>query len=308
MSAHGQNRFYAFVNGGMDPSANTWLHEQDILAFNNTLFKGSPTVLLNASGPDTQYADTDGNGNVLRRPDGMTVLQKTMVGKSALPAKLNDVRTLHSTVTKQNPDTAVIVYGDHGDRAGLSLWREDLTAAEHFKLQSSISSKTLLRSIYIQCFAGSLLVDQSRQIPKDGDKLLPFLETYYPPNKCGLALSRHDEMGQYNTKDGPWQNSPWTNYFTNARPPNLSDLQNFLNQDQGLAPTTVLTSDYLLDDLATFYCQISDTSKKNDQQCQSSLAEPMSAALNNDPTAKLVVDPSFASALIVMRNIFCTVW
>lgn len=249
-------KFFAFINGGYTPGSNTWIHEQDILAFKNTLFVGQPTRILSASGADATFAEVDGFGNFLRKPDGYVTLKASQAGKDVQMADFDHVKRLYADIKKANPSETLIVHGDHGSRAGLSLWNDNtLLPDDHFKLQNSLPKEMTVRSIHIQCHAGTLIVPPLREPAKNENELKKFVDENYPPNRCGLALSRHDETGQYNTQGTGWENSPWTEFFRKEKPATLAKLKDYLNRDGGLAPTTITTSDYYMDDMAAFLCR-----------------------------------------------------
>lgn len=249
------SKFFAFINGGYSPDSNYWVHEQDILAFRNGLFKNSPHRILSANGPDSVFAETDGNGNLSRKPDNYVSLKPTKAGGDIEAASLENVTKLYRDIAAQRPSEALIVHGDHGMKHGLMLWGNQILAPETlFPLQESVPKNTVLRSVFLQCFAGAMLVDQKRTLPSTPGELKTFSEKHYPANRCGLALGRHDEMGQYNNHETIWTNSPWTKHFQTAKPTSLAKMKEFLNGDSDLAPTTMTTSDYFTDDLASYFC------------------------------------------------------
>jgi hypothetical protein len=255
--------FHAYINGGHTEGSNTWIHEQDILSFKNGLF-GRRSTILSADGINAKYSETDGNSNFLRRPDGYVSLNASGVGPGVQPATMENIQGLYRQIRETKPANAVVVFGDHGDKTGLSLYHgSSLSTKDHFNLQNTLPAGTSFKGVYLQCFAGSLLVDQTRALPEQPAGLMGFLDKYYPSNRCGVALSRHNEMGQYNNRGEGWNKSPWTDYFKKAKPPTLDGMAKMLNQDPGLAPGSVLTSNYFAEDLAKFFCGRLDKSEED---------------------------------------------
>ncbi len=266
----GQSRppFFAYVNGGVSDEENSQRHENDILSFYNGLFR-KQAAILNANGVSSKFVPYDEYGNFLRKSDSTVAQSISSFGDQVKPANRGTVKALYEKIAKSAPSQAVIVYGDHGSSAGLALWnKEFLNPKEHFDLQKKIPSETVVQTINLQCYAGTMLVDQSRKLPSDIKDLPYFIDQYYPKNRCGLALSRHDETGQYNSGLGDWTNSPWTKYFQKKPHPSLGDLKWHLREQEEIAPNILTTSDYMVDDITNAICNPEIQRRSDSEKCK----------------------------------------
>lgn len=250
---------YLLINGGASIHSNYAVHEADLHVFNK-LFGGNGTI-LNANGENSMVVPLDeANGVFKRDPYGWVQLRKTSLpGKQT--ATKPEVLSTFKNLSEFAPDELTIVYGDHGTRDGISLWNgENLSARELQGVYSLFPDSTTIRAIHLHCYGGSSVVDQNRSLPPTAEGIKDFLRKYYPPNRCALTLSGENELGQYYGWNDLPKKNPWAKLFENAKRPSLSTIKFKIANDRNYAPSPILTSDYMLKDIADTVCQDSATS------------------------------------------------
>lgn len=270
-SASLKHREFIYINGGYSTASNNQANEADLMTFHLGLFNES-TRILNAGGPHgTIVAPGNGFGELTVDPD-QPQPPKTVMRKLRLLPGL-DLGQPFDSATRQNIEKAfraippsttelTVVYGGHGDTSGFASWGGDrLSARDILNFEKLAPKTTVVRSIFMQCFAGSTVVLPKRVIPKLESSLRDFVDHHYPSNRCGLAVSSEDEVNRYLShlatwQNGAWSNSPWARMFASRPIVSLQSTKEFLFTIQGRnsVATPMLTTDYYVRDLAETLC------------------------------------------------------
>ncbi|MCB0386656.1 MAG: hypothetical protein KDD43_14785, partial [Bdellovibrionales bacterium] len=221
---------FLIVNGGYSELSNYSVNEEDVKSFHYNLFHGQ-SVVLNAGGPGGTVVPISG-GQSLRDEAGLIKLEPGLVLETPYRAATNaNLKKAIGEIRESNPIALTAVYGDHGGPQSLALWNGDyLTATALQKMYREFPEETPIRSIFLQCYAGTLIVSPERKRPPFVAGLKSFINHHYPLNRCAYANSHHDELGTYYSWGSKWENSNWSQLFK-ARP-NLSlrILKDFMGQ------------------------------------------------------------------------------
>jgi hypothetical protein len=294
---------FVYVNGGYSPETNYSVHEQDLLAFRNGLFAVSPATsvhLLNAGGEGTKVIKTSPDGTYERTEEGQMVILPSQVTEPTESATYDHTVRLFDRLKSAKPARLTIVYGDHGGPLGIALWDgRNLSAKDLRESYQKLPSSTLIRAIHLHCFGGSAMVDPGRKIPESPESLKGFFAFHYPLNRCAAAMSHEDEVGQYYSWDKSWDQGPWVELLKAHPHLTLKELKDVFNADRELAPSPVLTSDYLLRDLSAYFC--ADIRKEEDAFHVVPLPDMPLSCSNSDS----IVPRSIESVHHRMKNELC---
>ena len=252
---------FAYINGGYSTYTNYTTNEQDLLAFHYNLFDGM-SHLINANGTGTPVAGV--TPRVRYTSDGYNPTLTPGSGIVADKATNENLLKLVQKMVNASPDEATLVFGGHGSYMGIALWDLDMVSARQLRaLYQRFSPETLVRSVYLHCYAGASAVSPYRTLPSQFGNSVRFFDNYYPLNRCALGNSMHDEIGQYYSNVPELKDNRWVNLFGWNANPSLTGLKAFLERDGTLKPTPVLTSDYFVSDLTNILCnERSQTSGK----------------------------------------------
>lgn len=287
--ADGEKKF-VLINGGSSNESNYSVHETDLQVF-NSLF-GGRSIILNANGNASLVVPVDKDGNFQRDFWGWVKLRKTSLNSNQKATKTEFFNVL-GNLSEHPPKELTVVYGDHGMPEGISLWGGDKLNANDIRTAYSKLPDTTIRSIHLHCYGGAGVVDPNRHIPSSANEMTSFLKKYYLQNKCALTLSAETELGQYYTWTDNPQESSWKKLFEKNKKPSLTSLKREIGKDTSFTPSPLLTSDYLIKDVATAICKnssIAPTNNSSARICEpkSNFAElfALSAALRSDLCAK----------------------
>lgn len=248
---------YIYINGGNTEMSNYGPHETHLLTWYNTVF-GKKGVLLNAGGPGTLVNPSGHHESFDRDDDGGMRLVPSGITMPTLPATKLNIREQISRMGKEGAKKAFIVYNDHGGPDGPRVWLADgINANELGHAYRDLPKDLLVRSFHDHCYAGAGLVDPKRTIPKDAAEWRKYLDKYYPPNVCGLAMSYHDELGEYLEWNREWKDSEFLKVVDPMKNPRLSAWKTKLEETDQTLSLPVATSDYLLEDLFHHVCKTS---------------------------------------------------
>jgi hypothetical protein len=257
-TAERQNNLFVFVNGGYDEASNYATHEATLLAFKNNLFTSKDpkqVALFNAGGDGSPVVPLDYMGYVLRDDEGIVANRPTVIS-GARPATRAELDKFCGSLKDISPDKMTVVYGDHGSTAGISLWDDStFTASDIHACYSNLPKDTLVRSIHLHCYGGSAIVDPNAVVPETLDAFKNYIDKNYSKNQCALSLGLQDEPSQYYGWSEGWKDSPWTKLLAAYPDLSLDELKKLLNEQSGLNPTSVSTTDYFLRDVGSFLCK-----------------------------------------------------
>ena len=246
---------FVFVNGGDTPTSNYIFHEQDLYGFySNLACNPKNAAILNGGGDKTQIVDLTSTGQFARDSGERLKLFPSWLAGKKIPFQAANAASLKNAITSipVRSRSVTMFFGDHGGASGPSLWDGAFPSGDLFKLKNRFSASTLVRSIHIHCHSGASIVPEKRVLPTTTRKLMKFLDTNYPPNRCGLGLSRGDELGQYLSYTNNYDNNYWGNLLSKTRNKSIGSIKNLLRQKANLLPSPVSTSDYLVMDLHKF--------------------------------------------------------
>jgi hypothetical protein len=272
---------FIFINGGISPTQNYSIHEQDLLAFKKGLFttaRPENIHILNAGGPDTRITQILPDGSFKRDDEGRISVFPSLLPEKYPAATLENIGKLFTSLKNQEPPPSRVtaVFGDHGGPSGVSLWgNEDLSASQIYKEKAKLPASTLVRELHLHCFGAAAMIDATAEVPAQESKVLPYFKNRYPLNRCAAAMSQNDEVGQYYSWDKDWEQGAWTQLLHRLPHPTLTSLKEVFNQDPELRTSPSLTSDYFLRDVAHYYCQAAKKSPK----------APLRALINAGPCA-----------------------
>ncbi|MBK7845538.1 MAG: hypothetical protein IPJ71_17980 [Bdellovibrionales bacterium] len=246
---------FLYVNGGYTELANNSTNEEDLKSFHYNLFYGKSTI-LNAGGPGGTVVAIN-NGQQVRDETGLIKFSPGLeLEKPFLAATTENLKNSLDDINRSNPISLTAVFGDHGGPQSLSLWNGDyLTAPALQKIYRDFSDQTLIRTIFLQCYAGALIVSRERKPPPFITGLLKFLDYHYPENRCAYANSHHDELGAYYSEGSKWDVSSWSKLFKLKNQLTLRTLKEFILTEGRVHSTPVLSSDYLVYDVVQTFCQ-----------------------------------------------------
>jgi hypothetical protein len=246
---------FLYVNGGYIELANNSTNEEDLKSFHYNLFYGKATI-LNAGGPGGTVVAIS-NGQQDRDETGLIKFSPGLeLEKPFLAATTENLKITLGDIHRSNPLWFTAVFGDHGGPQSLSLWNGDyLTAPALQKMYREFSDHTLIRSIFLQCYAGTLIVSNERKPPPFILGLPKFLEYHYAENRCAYANSHHDELGAYYSEGSKWDVSSWSKLFKLKPQLTLKALKEFILTESRVQSTPILSSDYLIYDVVQTFCQ-----------------------------------------------------
>ncbi|MEK7388586.1 MAG: hypothetical protein AAB036_02690 [Elusimicrobiota bacterium] len=169
---------------------------------------------------------------------------------------MDNLRLSLEELSREGPEKLTVVFGGHGGFDGSAMWgRGTLIAEEWLELQKKFLPSTSIKSVFLQCYAGSVVVPRDRKRPERVASLERFLLAHYPKNRCALAMSSDDELGQYYGYDSPnWESSPWSLLLKRRPELSLDGLGAALFDDDTLKITPMTTRDYFLGDLQSTVC------------------------------------------------------
>jgi hypothetical protein len=246
---------FLYVNGGYIELANNSTNEEDLKSFHYNLFHGKSTI-LNAGGPGGTVVSIS-NGQQDRDETGLIKFSPGLeLEKPFLAATKENLKITLADIRRSNPLSFTAVFGDHGGPQSLSLWNGDyLTAPALQKMYREFSDQTLIRSIFLQCYAGTLIVSNERKPPPFILGLPKFLDYHYAENHCAYANSHHDELGAYYSEGSKWDVSSWSKLFKLKPQLTLKALKEFILTESRVQSTPILSSDYLIYDVVQTFCQ-----------------------------------------------------
>lgn len=246
---------FLYVNGGYTELANNSTNEEDLKSFHYNLFYGKSTI-LNAGGPGGTVVAIS-NGQQERDDSGLIKLSPGLeLDRPFRAATTENLKISLNDIHQADPLSLTAVFGDHGGPQSLSLWNGDyLTAPALQKMYRNFSSHTLIRSIFLQCYAGTLIVSSERRPPPFIAGLPRFLDYHYPENRCAYANSHHDELGAYYSEGSKWDVSSWSKLFKLKPQLTLRALKEFILTEGRVQSTPILSSDYLIYDVVQTFCQ-----------------------------------------------------
>ena len=224
-----KKNYHIYINGGYSETSNIVSHEIDLKSFNEHLF-GKNAILMNAAG-------------------------KLEGSVTHLPADLPNFKNLIADLAEKKPTNLTFVFGGHGNQLGFTLWNlQFLTAQELSKLYSQIPSPATIKSLFLQCFGGTMVVDPNRRIPRFLSQLKRHLNYYYKKNRCALAMSSQDQLGQYYSGDGNWDTNFWMKTFDYNPLVSLRELKETAFATYQVKSTPISTSDYFVSDVIRTLC------------------------------------------------------
>jgi hypothetical protein len=246
---------FLYVNGGYIELANNSTNEEDLKSFHYNLFYGKATI-LNAGGPGGTVVAIS-NGQQERDETGLIKFSPGLeLEKPFLAATTENLKITLGDIRRSNPLSFTAVFGDHGGPQSLSLWNGDyLTAPALQKMYGEFPDQTLIRSIFLQCYAGTLIVSNERKPPPFILGLPKFLDYHYAENRCAYANSHHDELGAYYSEGSKWDVSSWSKLFKLKPQLTLKALKEFILTESRVQSTPILSSDYLIYDVVQTFCQ-----------------------------------------------------
>lgn len=306
-----EKTWYSFVNGGSIPSTNYAYHEEWLKAFYYGFFKGRGTI-LNAGGPGTPIAQRGTPAALERDADGWVFTTRSTLPMPTLAATKENVRGNLRQLARDKPASATLVYDDHGSKKGTRLWlRDDLTARELAAWHSELDDKTMARSVFLHCFAGSMIADPNREIPKGIEGWDDYLKKHYRAKSCALALSAHDELGEYESWGKGWEEGYWKKLFDSIPRPSIDDWKKAIAEDDSRQILPVTTIDYLVDDFLAFFCRsLGATAAKRTTWAHSGPAAPLidgaGGPTNEERCRELRDDKALASAIEDQKQILKT--
>ena len=251
------------INGGYSDDTNYSLHEDDILAFARIL--GQRTQILNYNGPDSMVVPVLESGEMKRDQDGWVQLETSKI-KNSLPANPFTLSKVFADLIREKPNFLTVVYGDHGAPEGISLGDSVLRRSQIQNLYDRLPD-TIIRSIHLHCYAESAMLDPERKVPTKREDFLKFFSDHYSKNRCGLATSKADEVGQYYSwplkPNKPSDHKSWEKMLLSLGKASLQRIKEGLVGDSSFAPSVALTSDFMIRDVGSFVCK--DTLNADEQ-------------------------------------------
>ncbi|MBL7671557.1 MAG: hypothetical protein JNM39_13820 [Bdellovibrionaceae bacterium] len=261
---------FVLINGGSSNDSNYSVHETDLQVFNG-LFGGNSTI-LNANGNESFVVPVDAKSGTFQRDfSGWVKLRKTSLNTNQRATKTEFFNVV-GNLSAQPPKEVTVVYGDHGTPEGISLWGGDKLNANDIRTAYSKLPDTMIRSIHLHCYGGAAVVDPDRKIPNTANQMTSFLKQNYFKNKCALTLSAETELGQYYSWTDSPRDSSWKKLIEKNKKPSLVSLKQEIAKDASFAPSPLLTSDYLIKDVATAVCKnpsIAPIYKGSIEKCES---------------------------------------
>lgn len=292
LSADEKKKRYVFVNGGNTPTSNHEYHEKDILAFHSALFGTKDYVVLNAGGKGTLV--NQAYGTMARDDQGRLKFAPSQITFDTLPATKSNLIAQFDKIKSDGITEATLIFGDHGGRAGVTLWNGDKVSARELRaLDARLPESTVVRTLHLHCFSGASLVNPDRKVPATLAEWDTFRAANYRANRCGLALSNHDELGVYFSSE-KLEDHPFTKILKKEPPPSLLDFRQMLI-DSKHEPFPVRTSDYLVDDAMKFMCKTGRVPSWDRHASGDEPAEKRELSLE-DECKELTEDKVFAEA------------
>jgi predicted metal-dependent hydrolase len=191
------------------------------------------------------------------------VKMKPGISLPSVAATIENFQKVIQEIDQKNSDQITIVYGGHGNQMGIAFWdRAVLNERQLRETYRGINPDTIVQSIFIQCHAASMLINHYRVLPSNLEYASRFLDTYYPQNRCGLAMSMQDELGQYFEKydvKSDSRPSRWAEIRSQFYNPTLQNFLDYLEADSAVTPTPTLTSDYFIQDIQVILCKNKET-------------------------------------------------
>lgn len=248
-----EQKKFILINGGGSVSSNYSVHETDIQVF-DSLFGGN-SIILNANGNESLVLPVSVKNDYFQRDfGGWVMLRKTSLDTNRKATRA-EFFNIAEDLSANSPQELTVVYGDHGAPDGIVLWGGDKLNANDIKSAYSKLPNTTIRSIHLHCYGGAAVVDPNKKIPSNARELISTLKQHYLPNKCALTLSAETEPGQYYSwTDDPRQSS-WKKLFEKNKKPSLLSIKQEIAKDDSFHPSPLLTSDYILKDVATAVCR-----------------------------------------------------
>jgi hypothetical protein len=253
--AEKRNQQYVYINGGYSPTSNVLDHESDLKSFIYNLFPNY-TEVLSAGGVGGLISDRLGSKKSETAPFSQLLPKASDLSleKAFYAATLKNYQAVLQDLSREKPESLTVVYGGHGNTNGFTLWDANfLSARDILKTYSSYPADTVIQSLFLQCYGGSTVMSDKRVLPKTIKTIDPYFSHYYPKNRCALAMSSHDEIGQYYTNSNNWDRNYWSVSFE-GQPWSIEGVQVQAFDDQNVQTTPILTSNYLLDDLYALIC------------------------------------------------------
>jgi hypothetical protein len=250
-----RNQQYVYVNGGFSETSNIVTHESDLKGFIYNLFPYYTAVLSGGGlgGPVSERL----NGKLYEVTVAQFLPQTSDLNldKPFFAATLKNYENLFQDLSQQKPDSLTVVYGGHGNTNGFALWggNDFLSARDILKAYSNFPENTVIQSLFLQCYGGNTVVSSKRSLPKSAKAIETYFSHYFPKNRCSMAMSSHEEIGQYYTNGKKWDHNYWSEMLE-GQPWSLDRIQAEAFDDPNIRTTPVQTSDYMMDDLTSLIC------------------------------------------------------
>ena len=246
---------YLYINGGYSNMSNLSVNETDILSFHHGLFFGKSRI-LSGGGPEGAVVRIKNNGAYDRDAEGRVIWsQAADLGVPYEAATRDNLFKLLDEAATEKPKELSMVFGGHGAVDAYTLWDGGyLSAVDLLDIYQKFPAETVIRTVHLQCYAGSLLAFVDRRVPKVMGRFKKYMDYYYPANRCGLATSAEFELGKFFDWGKDWKDGHWTGYFKDDPSISLDRLQKVLWEESIMKASPVITSDYFIDDLTHTLC------------------------------------------------------
>jgi len=173
--------------------------------------------------------------------------KKLHIDDPHVPATFEYLKYTFDLLAIANAKDLTAVYDGHGNQKGYALWNGELLPYKTLNdLYEKFPPGTHIKSVFLSCYAGAVVVPAWRQVPHTLDSIQGFLKLYYPENRCALGTSSDNETGQFY--------GHWSEIFKKNPDLSIEKFQETLLAEPNIRSTPRSTMDYFLDDLSFALC------------------------------------------------------